>query len=380
MAGLKGNDLGTYDNYLRRVYFDPAAPGSYSGLQKFWTGIKSDPARPKGLDKKKLRQWLVKQEVYQVHSAAKRRGETESIIVEFVDDQWDADILMLGNKPGKNRNYRYLLGVIDLFTRYAWVRPLRQKTAQETAKAFEDILSEGRKCLLLRTDAGKEFTGRPFQDMLKRRKIPDIRAYGEVKANYIERFFRTLQRRFYQYSYHNNTSKFIDVIQDIVKSYNNTVVSTTGFKPSEVNEDNALALYDKVYTPILRKRSEERVKLSFRVGDLVRLSLFGDRFKRGFTQSWSEEVFEIFAVVKSHPARYKVQDLLGEEIEGSFYKGELKVANATDIESVNWKIEKILSTRRVRGVRKSLVKWYGYSDKFNTLINTADVGKYPRLK
>ena len=134
-----------------------------------------------------------------------------------------------------------------------------------------------------------------------------------------------------------------------------------------------------MYTPILRKRRAEKVQPSLNIGYLVRLSLFGDRFQRGYTQSWSEEVFEIYAVVKSHPVRYKVRDLLGEEIEGSLYRDDLKIANATDVKSVNWKIEKIVSSKRVKGVRKSLIKWRGYSNKFNSYINTSDLKKYPRI-
>lgn len=191
---------------------------------------------------------------------------------------------------------------------------MRRKTASVTAEAFKSILAEGRKCEVLRGDAGAEFTGAPFKDMLKEEKIPYITAYGHLKANYIERWFKTFQQKLYRYSYHNNTSSFVDVVQDIVRSYNNTVHGTTGFRPAEVDDDNTIQLYDRVYKPQLDKRSAHPMQPSFKVGDLVRISLFKDKFKRAYSQNWSEEVFEIWLVVASHPPRYKIRDLKQEKL------------------------------------------------------------------
>lgn len=370
------------EEYLKKLYFDQSAPASYQGLKKLWTQVKLDPERPAGLTQKKLKQWLDRQEVYQVHSQTKQSYETEALIVEYSDQLWDIDILVLPNdKPGINRNYKYLLGVIDLFSRYAWVRLLKKKTATETAKAFKSILAEGRKCEALRGDAGTEFLGAPFKEMLEEENIPYITAYGHVKANFIERWFKTFEQKLHRYFYHNTTSNFVDVVQDIVLSYNNTVHRTTGYRPAEVDEHNTIELYDRVYKPILDKRAAQRFHPSFHAGDLVRISLFKDKFKRSYTQNWSEEVFEIWYVVKSHPPRYKIRDLKQENIQGSFYKEDLKPVNAQDAKDINWKIERVISTRKVKGRRpQSLIKWYGFSEKFNSYIDTADLKKYPRWK
>lgn len=368
------------EDYLKRLYFDQAAPGSFQGIDKFWAHIKVDPERPRGLKKEKVREWLGRQEVYQVHSEPKRKYPTEAFITEYRDQFWDIDILILpDDKPKINRNFRYLLGVIDLFSRYVWGRLLRKKTAAETAKAFKSILEEGRKCEVLRGDAGAEFHGAAFKELLKKEKIPYITAYGHVKANFIERFFKSFQMKLYRYSYHYNTSNFVDVVQDIIKSYNNSVHGSTGFRPAEVNDANTIELYDRVYKPILDKRAAEVVEPSFKVGDLVRISLFKDKFKRSYSQNWSEEVFEVWFVVLSHPPRYKIRDLKQENIQGSFYKEDLKRVNASEAKDINWKIERVISTRRLKGRRpQSLVQWYGYGPKFNTYIDTADLKKYQR--
>lgn len=376
------NNVVDIDNYLSSVYYDASSPGSFSGLEKIWSHVKQDPEKPKKLSKKLLRDWLNTQETYQVYKAPKRKFQTEAIITDHIGELLETDLLIMrSDKPKINRNMRYLLAAIDVFSRKVYVRLLSKKTAQETATAFKSILAEGVKCESLRSDSGSEFIGHPFQEMLKEANIYHFKAYGSVKCGYIERFFRTFQTRYYRYAYKNNTSNFVDIVQQIVQSYNNTKHSVTGFKPNEVNSDNSLTLYDRVYTPILLKRAKEKLKSPFKVGDLVRISLSKEHFKKhSYTVSWSEEVFEVFFIITSHPLRFKLRDLKQEGISGSFYQQELKLANAKNSDEINWKIERIISRRRVGGVNKSLIKWWGFPNKFNTWIKNSDLKKYPQLK
>ena len=368
------------EKYFSSIYHHPPAPASFSSFEKIWTHIQSDPNRPADVTRSNLSEWLNDQETHQVYQVPESKFDTEAIIVEYMDEMWDGDILQLPNTPKMNGGFKYLVAFIDLFSRYVWVRLLKSKSASETAKSFQSILKEGRKCKELQTDSGGEFMGRPFQDLLEDQGIDHIRAYGSVKANYIERWNRTFQDKLYRYTYENTTSKFSDVIDDLVKSYNTTVHSTTGFAPAQVTPDNALALYERVYIPILNKRANQKIPFSFEVGQLVRLSLARGRFKRGYEQKWSEEIFQIRSRTASHPPRYQIRDLKGENVEGSFYNQELKRVNAKDENQVNWKIERVIYTRKIKGRKKSLVKWLGFPPKFNTLIPSADLAKYPRKK
>ena len=372
-------DIKVLDEYFTSIYYDKSSPASFSGLAKVWGQVKKDPAKPKGITKKKLIKWLEKQETYQVHTRSPKNSPTEKIIVGYIDEMWDADILQLPTEnPKANKNYRYMLGVIDLFSRHAWACLLKTKTAEETLNAFQSILSRGRKCDKLRTDAGGEFTGSRFQKMLKNKDIQHMTAYGEVKANYIERWNRTFQDKLYRWMYQNNTTVWVNVIDDILESYNNTTHGTTGFRPAQVTTENALALYEKVYIPILNKRASERLIFSFNIGQLVRLSLFIHKFKRGYTQNYTEEIFRVVATIPSHPPRYKIEDLEGETVEGSFYAEDLKEVNATQASNINWKINRVIWTRKIKGKKKSLVNWVGYPDKFNSIIPAADITKYSR--
>jgi len=365
----------TIDEYLQKLYYNLDSPPSYSGVEKLWTHVNKDPMRPEGLTKDVIIQWLASQNTYNIFKQPKSNFTTEKIVVEYPDQQWEGDIMMI-DYPKQNRGYRYLACFIDLFTRFLWVRPLKTKSVSETTNALDSIFKTGRKCETLRTDAGGEFLGATFQKFLKENNVFHMIAYGSVKASFVERVQRTIQDRIYKFFYENQTYNFIDNIDRLVSSYNNTVHSSIGTKPADINEKNYHQVYEKIYLPILNKKASTTLNYSFQIGDLVRLSLAGNKFGRGYHQKYTEELFKIRNRIPSQPPRYKIEDLLGEHIKGSFYSQELLKFNTNDIDKITYKIEKIISTRKIKGRTYKLVKWLGYSAKFNSLIPASDVKTY----
>ena len=103
-----------------------------------------------------------------------------------MDDKWKADLASFTRESDENDNYKYLLAVIDTFSRYAWVEPLKDKTPKEIVKAFNKILSEGRKPRRLRTDAATNFRSKQFQTNLNNKNIIHLTTYSEKQANYVE--------------------------------------------------------------------------------------------------------------------------------------------------------------------------------------------------
>jgi hypothetical protein len=369
MAPKKGKQSKTIEDYLHKIYYDARnSPAAFSGIGVLWRFIRNDKNRPKGINIKKLTEWLATQDAYNVFKNPKKGFKTEKLIVEYPDQMWDCDIMVMEN-PGVNKGFRYVLCCIDLFSRYLWIRLMKKKTASESGDALASIINDsGRSCEVLRTDNGKEFTGAPFQNTLKENAIHHQIAYGAHKANYVERVQRTIQTKLYKYLYENNTGVFIDVIDDIVKAYNETIHSATGVAPADVDEKNYRDIYEKVYIPTLNRRAREKPSYAFDIGDLVRISLTTEAFTKGYKQKFTEELFRIKNKIPSDPPRYRLEDLMGEVIKGSFYAGDLQKFHMKDISEVSFKIEKILGQRTVGKRKYQLVKWRGYSDKFNSLI------------
>ena len=112
----------------------------------------------------------------------------------------------------------------------------------------------------------------------------------------------------------------------------------------------------------------ERKRSTFVPGDPVRISKARTAFKRGFTDNWSEEIFYIVKVLDTSPITYSIRDWKGEAIRGSFYKEELQKVR----EPTEYRIEKVLQRKKVRGRWMNLVKWLGYGDEFNQWIPELD--------
>lgn len=248
MANVKNLEQ-EIDQYLQGIYYRIKKPASYSGAAKIWNYIKKRNDRPVGLTYSLLKKWLQRQLTHNIHKYPARKFEREPIIVETIDEIWDMDLLSVTEIARFNRNFSYIVICIDLFSRYCWARAIKKKTADQVLDAFKSILKNGRQCITLRTDGGSEFLNKQFQLFLKRHDIVHVRAFSEKKASYAERMNLTLQRKLYKYFYEQQTYRYIDVLQDIVKSYNATVHSTIGVAPKDVNLDNALSIYMRVYLP-----------------------------------------------------------------------------------------------------------------------------------
>jgi len=130
-----------------------------------------------------------------------------------------------------NCGIRYLLTVLDVLSKYAWVQPLKAKTGVALVKAFHKILKQGRQPNRLQTDRGTEFYNLTFQRWLKDQRIPDFSTEGDAKASVVERFNRTSKERLYRYFTTANTLRFDDVLPELVQGYNATRHRSIGMAP-----------------------------------------------------------------------------------------------------------------------------------------------------
>ncbi|GFS70110.1 putative uncharacterized transposon-derived protein F54H12.3 [Trichonephila clavipes] len=136
-----------------------------------------------------------------------------------------------------NDGYRFLLTCIYVLSKYAWAVPLHDKNAKTIVSAFERIFSE-RIPLKLQTDAGKEFTNKRFQKYLKKKEMVFFMTNNNTKASIVERFNRTLKTKMWKYFTEMNTKRYIDVIDKLIHSYNNTWHRSIQMAPASVTEEN----------------------------------------------------------------------------------------------------------------------------------------------
>ena len=259
-----------------------------------------------------------------------------------------------------NEGFKYLLNVIDIFSKYAWSIPLMDKTGKAITNAFDSIIqTSNRKPEKLWVDQGSEFFNRVMDQWLKSNNIKRYNTFNEGKAVVIERFNRTLKTRMWKYFSSNNTYNYTGVIDKLISQYNNSKHRSIKMKPKEASlKKNEAQVYNNLYGDL----TQELRTSKYSIGDNVRITKKKTTFEKGYTPNWTEEVFKIVGIQNSNPVTYKIQDLNGDEIDGYFYEQELQKTTQNV-----FRIEKII--RRDNKNQRVLVKWMGYPNSFNSWVS-----------
>ena len=273
----------------------------------------------------------------------------------FKDNVWDADLADMQLLSKYNKGIRFLSCVSDIFSKYAWVFPLKDKKGISIVKTFQSILKKSnRKPNKIWVYKGSEFYNAYFKKWLRDKDIVMYSTHNEGKSVVAERFNRMLKNKIYKYMTSISKNVYIDKLDDIVDEYDNKYHTTIKMKPADV-KDNTYINADK---EINNKDPK------FKVDDHVRISQYKNIFAKGYMPNWSEEVFVIKKVKNTAPWTYVINDLNGEEITGTFYEKELQKTNQEE-----FRIEKVI---RRKG-DKLYVKWKGYNNSFNSWIDKASL-------
>ena len=303
----------------------------------------------------------------ELHKPRKINFTRRKVISNHIDHIWGIDLITMIKYSKQNKNYKYILTVIDFFSKYSWCYALKTKKSEEIINSFNDIFKKSkRKPKFIQSDQGTEFTNNVTQTFFKNNNIKWYHTYNrDIKCSICERYNRTILNKIYKnFTLNNNNTIWINDLNKLTNEYNNSYHRSIKMKPIDAskksNENNVRNnLYNFKYT---NKKSK------FSIGDRVRISLLKNTFEKSYTSNWSQEIFIIDDIKTSNVHYYFLKDLQGEKIEGSFYQEELLKTKQNDL----YIIEKIIK----KVGNKYLVKWKNYSDKFNSYVNQNDIVKY----
>ena len=358
MAYGKSKDLvkrAQSDKVLRDKAFKIASNPKYDGYQR---GLASMVYN--FFDKKSKGSGITTNEFnYQLanelHKPVIKKFKKRKVYSSFKDNIWGVDLADMQSLSKFNKGIKYLLCAINLFSKYAWVIPIKDKKGTSIVNAFKKIISKGqRKPNKIWVDQDSEFYNQSFKDFLKINNIEMYSTYNEGRSVVAERFIRTLKNKIFKHMNTISKNVYIDMLNDIVNKYNNTVHKTIKIKPIDVTNDSYAE-----YNEDANKKDPK-----FKVNDHVRISKYKNVFAKGYVPNWSEEVFIVNEIKNTVPWTYTINNLNGEKVIGAFYEKELQKANQKE-----FRIDKVLK----RKGDKLYVKWKGYDNSFNSWINKKDI-------
>lgn len=360
---------GSVERTLHKIYTGLKNPGSLGGVQAVWREVKKKHSH---ISKKYVTDWLHNQATYTLHKPARKKYPTKKVVVGGIHLQLQADLADMQSLAKHNQNFRYILTVIDCFSRVAWAVPLKDKTGNTLVQAFRDYVLTDPKTLPVRiqVDKGTEFYNKGVKELMKKHNIDMFSTESPYKAQMVERFNRTLKEKLWKYMTLKQTSKWVDVLPDLLESYNTTPHSALpkNMAPMNVNVQNQSEVWWHLYGDYFFNKKLRR-KPKFDLGDTVRISKVKRTFDKGYLPNYTEEIFVIESVLNTTPPSYRVKDYSGEIVEGIFYEQELTTAHDSGV----YLVEEVVRRRGKGKNAELLVKWRGYPSSMNSWVAAATI-------
>lgn len=380
--------------FLKNYYDDPST--GMRGRDAMFARISENYV---GISRRTIAAFLSNHETAQVHKAVSTQPVTRPAVLKK-EGQLAVDLTWLKRTdPAESdlKDSQILFTCIDVFSKFAWVRILPNKTGPTVAKAMQSVVDDIKKSggvmpTAVRSDNGSEFKAKEFGAVVlgagARQIFSDV--YNPRQNGVVERFNKTLKMMIYKMMTQHNLGKITDSdLQKIVDNYNSTRHGTTGTTPAEVHggdEDAAELTHLN-----MRERAKKLVVENethyppLAVGDHVRVARRTEGSwrktrqlkKMAYMKLWTYEVFTIAAKTrgsKTKAVTYTLKDEHGEIIMATsgdyprqFIRQDLQKIDPNqlvrELEPGEYVVDRVLDKKVVRGKVKYLVSWRGHDDQ-----------------
>lgn len=345
------------------IYKNIDSPGAFAGVDKLYKYVKEiNPY----VTKSRVKDYLSNQDSYTLHRILKNKFERRGYLVAEPGHTIGVDTAYMRDLSQFNNGVNYLLIFIDIFSRYLTVYTLKTLKSDDVCQAMKKFFSNSiYNYKKLFSDMGGELTSKKVKIIYTQYKVEQYHTQSrEIKCSICERVIRTIKEKISRYLTFSNQNKYVDVLQNIVDTYNITehrgLLNETPYDIHLLNERKSIINFSKrVYKHRKSKKLTSSSKLP--VGSYVRiknLSSTQNIFRKGHRVRNTYELFKISKVNTRHiPITYELKDLDGKHIKGVFYIHELVITR----EKTSFSIE-ILKTKTYRRKKMYLVKYINYPD------------------
>jgi len=227
----------------------------------------------------------------------------------------------------KNKNYKYIMVLVDVFSKRAFAAPMKRMKDFDATIAMESMLNklpDVPKSII--SDLGTEYYNSKMSALFDRYGIRHYSIRGRHKACIAERFIKTLKSRLEKYFWQTSSHKWIDVLDQLMENYNKTYHRSIKMAPDDVTDENRKQVFNNLYP-----KSKDNTPPRLNKGDQVRILRTKGIFEKGYTRSWSTEIYTIDqAYNESGVDFYKIRDLEGNILPRNKYYWELNLVTRND--------------------------------------------------
>ena len=244
--------------------------------------------------------------INEIYSKGPKKNYLTITDVYHIDGIWSLDMLDLNDYGPKNKKgYRYVLVIIDNFSKFGFTVPLKNKNGQTRKDSFENTLISSKiKPNLIESDRGREFYNNFLQEFLKRNNIKKYSRNTSYGAVFAESFNRTIGDLLKKIVFEQVDAKWVDLLPTITKQYNNRIHSPTKLTPIQASKKKTEGF---VYKNLLDKR--KKIKPKFQMNDLARTADLKKTFSQSDTTNWSYKLYEITEIINDTTPSYRLDNL-----------------------------------------------------------------------
>lgn len=354
------------DGVLRSIFYDVRNPAGFSSINKLHAA--ASQVLP-GISINDVNQWLRGETTYTLHRNSRRYFKRNPVISHCIGEWCQSDVVDVQAYAKYNEGNRYLLTFIDVFSKKATAKPMKTKAMNEVASCLDEILSEFI-CFNLLTDRGLEFKNRAVQKIMDKYGTRLRFSHNEaIKACVAERFNRTLRGKMHKYFTSKGTRKYIDILDDLIYSYNHSHHRSIKMRPVDVTAETSSDVFRNLYGVDNERSFLEQGPTDparFKIGDVVRRRYYLPPLEHSYFPTFTDMTFTVSSVILDHPRHmYRLRDWEGSELPQKFYAEDLLRVSG----DVKYRIEKVLK-RRKDG--QCFVKWTGYPSSANSWVRKVE--------
>lgn len=352
---------------LDRLWTQPGTSyAAFAGKHLLQRRVEEPNRRKTKLRAEDVQNYLTQEPAYTQHAPRRKRFPKPFYNMSKLYHLVECDLIETGRVARFNDDVRYLLIAIECTSRKIFVVPMKDKTGDSSTMSFRHLLDNEFEEVphTVRTDRGSEWKDGRFQRLLRERGIRHLYANNSEKVAMCERSIQTLQRRIHRYLTHNNTLRFLPVLEKIVKSINDSPHSSTGIAPNRFGPSDVYASWERYYKSHVQSPRPFR----YSPGDRVRISRITDALGKAFRGTFTPQIYTVVARRASRPPTYELVDSLGEPVQGVFFEEELIASR--DRPDRSYPVKDVVDRRRnpVTGASEVQVTWEGWPKKLRTWI------------